>query len=335
MTQTGVGKREKAAHSTGKATSCRPPTVPKQTGRFTAEFALLVVCLIWGCNFAVMKSALVELHPFAFNAIRITMSAGVLGAWHCASRNRRGPLPRGTWPKIFGLGLIGYFGYQVCFLTGLARTESGHSALILSSSPIFTVLIGVMLGERLRRRAWIGLAIALAGTVVIALEKAFGPGSQHLAGTVLTFGAACAWGSYTALNRGVARIVPPATLAFYTTVITLPLHWALGFQHLDSLWRFEISAHAWSAMTYSGLLGTGLAYALWNVGLDKVGAVHTAGFINLVPVIALATGWLALHERVSWIQIAGGAAVLVGVWNMHRARHQRTGSGSKSAPTAG
>lgn len=309
--------------------------MPTQTGRLTAELALLVVCLIWGCNFAVMKSALGELHPFAFNAIRITMSAVFLGAWHYASRDGRRPLPKGTWPKIFGLGLIGYFGYQVFFLTGLARTESGHSALLLSSSPVFTVLIGVMLGERLRRRAWIGLAIAISGTVAIALEKGFDLSSQRLAGNLLTLGAACAWGSYTALNRGVAQSVPPATLAFYTTVVTLPFHWALGFGHLDTLWQFEISAHGWSAMAYSGLLGTGFAYALWNIGLDKVGAVHTAGFVNLVPVIALATGWLAMHERVSWIQIGGGACVLLGVWNMHRARDQRTGSQSKSATTAG
>ena len=52
--------------------------------RWTAELALLVVCLIWGCNFAIMKTALADLHPFAFNTIRLTLSAVFLGASHTA-----------------------------------------------------------------------------------------------------------------------------------------------------------------------------------------------------------------------------------------------------------
>ena len=288
--------------------------------RRTAELALLVVCLIWGCNFAVMKSALGELHPFAFNAIRMTMSGAFLGAVHYLRRTERRPLPRGTWPKIFGLALIGYLGYQMVFITGLKRVPSGNAALIVSSSPVFTLLLGFMLGERLRRQAWIGLLIAFAGAATIALEKGVDLGSELVLGNFLMLCAACAWGSYTVLNRGVAEIVPATTLAYYTTLVTVPFHWLIGLPHLEPLWRNEISLSTWIAIAYAGLLGTGCAYILWNVGLKHVGAAHTAGFINLVPVIALFIGWFVLGESVSIIQIAAGACVLGGVWGMRRAR---------------
>lgn len=286
--------------------------------RWTAELALLGVCLIWGCNFAVMKSALDELQPFAFNAIRLTLSVLFLGLVHYRSGGHKATLPRGSWPRILGLGLLGYFGYQALFMTGLQRTPSGNSALILSSSPVFTVLIGYVLGERLRRRAVFGLAIALAGAMVIALEKGVDLGDRQMVGNLLTLGAAVAWGSYTALNRGMAGRLPAATLAFYSTSVTLPLHWALGWSDLGPLWRLELSTAAWSAIAYAGLLGTGWGYILWNVGLRKAGASHTAGFLNLVPVVALLVGWFVLGESVGWLQIVGGAAVLGGVWSMRR-----------------
>ena len=278
---------------------------------------MLGVCLIWGCNFAVMKSALHELHPFAFNAIRLSLSAIFLGAVHYRSGGHRTVLPKGSWLRIFGLGLLGYFGYQILFMTGLQQTRSGNSALILSSSPVYTVLIGYLLGERLRRRALVGLAIALFGAVLIALEKG---GDRTMLGSMLTLGAAVAWGSYTALNRGIAERLPAATLAFYTTSVTLPLHWILGFPELGPLWRFELSFEAWVSIGYAGFLGTGFAYVLWNIGLHKLGASHTAGFVNIVPVVALFVGWLMLDESVSSMQIAGGTAVLGGVWGMREAR---------------
>ncbi len=288
--------------------------------RWTAELALLVVCLIWGCNFAIMKTGLADLHPFAFNTIRLTLSAVFLGAVHYRGGGHRLELSRRSWIHMFFIGLIGYFGYQVFFMTGLARTESGNTALILSSSPIFTALIGFMLGERLRRLAWIGLAVASVGTAVISLQGDLDFGSRATTGNILILCASCAWGSYTALVRGLAERVPAATLAFYTTAMTLPIHWIISFDKLGPLWSGSIPLHVWGSIVYSGLLGTGYAYVLWNIGLKELGASHTAGFINLVPVIALAVGWLALGEPITAFQIAGGALVLGGVWTMLRAR---------------
>ena len=82
---------------------------------------------------------------------------------------------------------------------------------------------GYLLGERLRRQAFVGLAIALAGAMLIALEKGLEVDDERVLGNLLTLGAAVAWGSYTALNRSIAERLPAATLAFYTTIITLPI----------------------------------------------------------------------------------------------------------------
>lgn len=288
--------------------------------RIRAELALLLVCLIWGCNFTVMKIALRELDPFAFNAVRISLSALLLWVLHLRERSRP-ELNRADWLRIVGLSLLGYFAYQVLFLTGLARTTAANSSLLIASSPIFTGVLGFFLGERLRVRAWVGLTIACVGTAAIALQK--GPvdfGGERLLGNLLSLGAAIAWGSYTALNRKSALVLPATSLAFYTTVVSLPLHLVLAWPHLDPIWNGSVGLGTWAAVTYSGLLSTGVAYALWNVGIRQVGASHTAVFVNLVPVIAVCIAWVWIGETVSTAQVVGGTAVLFGVWVMRRAR---------------
>ncbi len=70
----------------------------------------------------------------------------------------------------------------------------------------------------------------------------------------------------------------------------------------------------WGYILYSGVLGTGLAYAMWNVGIRKVGPTHTTIYVNVAPVIALFTSYLWLGELVNSTQIIGGAFTLGGLW---------------------
>jgi len=91
-----------------------------------------------------------------------------------------------------------------------------------------------------------------------------------MTGLLLTPGAAVVLGSYTALNRDIAKRIPAATLAFCTTTVTLPLHWAMGWSEPGPLWRFGISVEAWGSVEYAGLLGTGWWYVSWNIGLRKL-----------------------------------------------------------------
>ena len=67
----------------------------------------------------------------------------------------------------------------------------------------------------------------------------------------------------------------------------MPLHVALGWQHLGPVWQGEISPLTWLCVAFSGLLSTGWGYALWYFGVRHVGPSHTAVYASLVPVITL------------------------------------------------
>ncbi len=140
-------------------------------------------------------------------------------------------------------------------------------------------------------------------------------------GNALSVAAAMAWGGYTALNRSLAKVVSPTTLAFYTTAVTLPLHWLIGIPYYHELVEVRDPALLWGAVFYAGVFGTGIAYALWNVGIRHVGAAQTAIYVNLAPIIAVGSGYLWLGESVGPVHMVGGALILGGLWVMRRARN--------------
>ena len=282
--------------------------------------ALLTVAVIWGLNFPIMKTALAELHPFAFNSVRITLSAVVLGLWHLRERPVV-PIPRELWLTILRLSLIGYFIYQILFLLGLAATTAGNSSLLIASSPIWAALVMRLQGNRLPRLAWVGLALAFSGTTFIAgVQGNIELAGASVLGNLLTVGAAMAWGGYTALNRRAAAAVPATTLAFYTTAVTLPLHWLIGIPFYHEFATIEHPVEVWGAVFYAGVFGTGLAYAFWNVGIRHVGPAQTAIYTNLAPVIAVIASYFWLNEAIQSSHVVGGALILGGLWVMRLSR---------------
>jgi len=75
----------------------------------------------------------------------------------------------------------------------------------------------------------------------------------------------------------------------------------------------QISALALGGVLYNGLLSVGVSYIIWNYGLRQVGAVRTATYQNLVPVLGLILGFLILGEQLTLVQYAGSAVVIAGI----------------------
>jgi drug/metabolite transporter (DMT)-like permease len=70
---------------------------------------------------------------------------------------------------------------------------------------------------------------------------------------------------------------------------------------------------AWLGVTYSGLLSVGLAYIIWNYALNQVGAVRTATYQNLVPVLGLLIGYFLMGEPLATLQMMGSLVVIGGI----------------------
>ena len=132
---------------------------------------MLLVVLIWGANFAVVKLSLAEFPLLAFTALRFTAAALLLALIVYAREGSLAP-PRGSVWKLIGLGIIGNTIYQLLFIVGLNLTTAGNTALLISTTPVIVALLGAVLRiERITRYVGGGIALAFAGIVLVLASR--------------------------------------------------------------------------------------------------------------------------------------------------------------------
>lgn len=291
----------------------------------TAVLAPLAVALIWGINVPVMKAGLAELDPFLFNAARLTLSALSLGLFSLREPLGGGRLP---WPTIALFALLSSVVYQVMFLWGMNATSASNTALIIATGPLWTTLLSRLAGlERITRAGAIGLGVAFSGALLVTATGARGGGS--LAGDLAVLAAMIVWAWATVLSRPMLEEISATRLAFLSTLLSIPFHWvfaaALGGEAAPLKTLSEVSGFGVFALVYSGALSTGIAYALWNTSVVRLGPARTAAYSYLVPVVALLVAWHFLSERPRPEQLLGGGLVLAGLAWRQRVRRDARG----------
>ncbi len=290
-----------------------PP--PRRPARLlsTDDLGMLLVCLIWGMNFSVTKSAFDQLAPLPFTAIRFMISSVLLWA---IIRMTEGTtrLPRPALAKLVILGLVGNSCYQLAFMLGLARTTATNSALILSTVPtVVAVLAGALGLERITARMWSGIALGTLGVVLVIATRGVGFDLATLAGDLLTVLAVLCWSGYTVGLRRVPEGVSPLRVTAITTIAGTPVLVLAGLPEVIRLDWDSVGVSAWLAVAYSSVLSLVVAYLLWNRSVKAIGGARTAIYMCLTPVVAVFGAWLLLGERPHPLQAVGAVFIIVGV----------------------
>src|SRR5207245_8287371 len=129
---------------------------------------LLLVPVVWGLNFIVIKSALGQFSsPQSFNALRWLLASAVLAVAVAARRDSLRIAP-GHWGRILMIAGLGNVLQQLTFINGIRLTTAGHSALMMGLSPVMVALVSAGLGlEEVGPRIWAGMGLSLAGLVVL------------------------------------------------------------------------------------------------------------------------------------------------------------------------
>ncbi|MEP3479547.1 MAG: DMT family transporter [Fuerstiella sp.] len=291
------------------------------------DLSLFGVALIWGINIPVMKNGLDEVDVYVFNAIRLMISVLVLAIFALRERRRdrkRGFRPSGLLKKrrvvIYAVIVSGL--YQLVFLLGIARTASANTALIISTIPIWTALLArIFLSEQLSKFAWLGLFTALAGTIVVAVQKgAISVGSEHFVGNLCILAAALLWAVGTVYSRPLLKQISPLQLSASSAAIGLPLHLVVAYGWSTTGFTGFSSVNLWLILIYSGALSTGLALPMWSFGVRHAGAAHAAIIQNLVPFVAVIAAWIFRGELLTVPQLIGGTLIIGGLVIMRSTR---------------
>lgn len=291
-----------------------PPSTPPPVGR-SPDLGLVLIALIWGVNFPVIKATLPEIPPLAFNALRFPLAAVTVFLILQVRGGVRWPQRRDI-PAVVGLGILGNVVYQSFFIFGADATLAGNASVLLATIPIWTLALSTALRhERPGTLVWIGITAALSGMVLLVLGShlSLGISGNTLKGDLLIVGAAMTWAIYTVSSRNLVRKYGSAPLAAWTLWVGTVGLVALGTPSLTRLSPGEVGVTAWLGVLYAGVLAIGLAYVLWNRGIKSIGSSKTAAYQNLTPVVALVVAWVWLGEAPGPLQLVGAGIVLAGL----------------------
>jgi drug/metabolite transporter (DMT)-like permease len=295
------------------------------------DVLLLLMTIIWGTNYSIVKRAFLQMDPQAFNAARMVIASAVflaiIGAGRVRARARQAapvtgvasifvtpdPITRHDWRVLAALGVIGHAGYQYFFIGGLARTSVANSSLMLAATPVLIALISAALGhERISRLHWFGAALSMAGIYLVVGHGAPG-GDSSLAGDAMMFAAVCCWAIYTLGARQLMLRHSPVGVTGRSMAIGTAIYVPLTVRNILATDWTTLSSSAWIAIVYSALFALCVAYTIWYMAVREIGSARTSVYSNLVPIVAMLTAVAFLGEAVTAGRLAGAAAVLLGV----------------------
>jgi drug/metabolite transporter (DMT)-like permease len=294
-------------------------SLPDRSTRST-ESLLLIVVLIWAANSPLVKFGISGMEIPVFNSIRFLIAGAVLIAIHF-TRSRWHHVTRSDWLKLIGLGVIAHVLYQSAYLYGLRNTTVGNSAIILSTSPLWTVFLNsIIYRERVPSQAWSGTSISLLGIILIVIGtgSTVSLGSDALLGGGLSLAASLLWALSTTLQTSFLKTYSATQLSVIMVSVGAVVWTLIAIPSADDFRWGTIAVGYYAAAIGSGTLSTGASNVLWAKGIKNLGPRRTANFNNLVPILAFVFAYFALGEKIYPLQVVGAGITLVGVWLARR-----------------
>lgn len=272
------------------------------------DIALLVlVAIVWGFNFVVIKVGIENFPPILFSALRFLFAAVPLVFFL-----RR---PAVSWRIVLGIGLVlGVVKFSLLFIGMDVGVSAGLASLLLQSQAFFTVALAAMFyGTRPRPAQIAGILIAFAGMAVIATTV---DGSFTYIGLALVIAAGLAWAFSNMLTRKAGNVDMLALMVWVSLVPPIPLAIiSLATEGLDRDIA-ALQALTWQgigAVAYIAYIATIFGFGVWGLMIRKHGVATVAPFSLLVPVFGMSFSALALGESFGAQRLAGAALVVCGL----------------------
>ncbi|MGH2593916.1 MAG: DMT family transporter [Anaerolineae bacterium] len=285
--------------------------------------AVLALSSIWGSSYLFIAIGAESLPPITLVAIRLLIGAAAL---QIALRLRGIPLP--SAPRtLAALAFMGLTNNIIPFTLitwaetpGPQQINSGLAAVLTAAAPIFTVIIAhfTLKDERFTALKVSGVLLGFTGVVVLMSLKLTGfDGDQSLLGALGVVGAAVSYAVAIIFARRVLSKVPPMVIGAmqmtWGTFLLMPLALLVERPSLTG-----VTAQAWFAVAWLGVLGSGIAYILFFGLVQSIGATRTTIVAYLMPIVAVILGAIFNNESIHWTLIAGMVLIIGGAAIVNR-----------------
>jgi drug/metabolite transporter (DMT)-like permease len=291
------------------------PAKTRPSADLRANASAATAAVLFGASVVAVRVAVRDVPPVSLAVLRFGQGGLLLAVILLVAAPR---YLRTRWDRLLRFGLLGlvlFVLFPLTFNIGLQYTEASRGAVMLATMPIWSALLGRVIGERLSGRQVVGVGFSVAGIALAFLEpgRVVGGDAMSLVGDGLLLLTGLLGALYGLIAKRVLVVDHPATVTTYAmligTVLLLPAATVEGLvpaiERLD--WQLL------GLVVFLGVLGGAVAFLLWTWALSRLTPTQVAVYVNLNPIVAALLGVLLLGERRSALFLLGFAAVVIGV----------------------
>ena len=274
-----------------------------------AVFPILVLTLVWGCNWPLLKIGVSEIAPLTFRSVTLPLAAaGLLLVSRASGESIR--VPRALWLPVAVLAFFNITGWSAFVLFGVQQLPAGRSAIIAYTMPLWATLIAaLLLHEPISRRKLCGLVLGMSGMAILIGEQVLVVRAAPF-GAMLIVTAAILWAIGTVLLRKWQPPIAQTTLTAWMMLVGwIPIAVAAPLfdpQPLATSFG-NLSALGWFSIVYNVVFAGTIAHRAW-FALARTLPVAVSSLSSLpVPVVGVISGMWVLGEQPGpqeWIALA-------------------------------
>ncbi len=277
------------------------------SNKFRAVVALLVLSILWGYNWVVMKNALVDAGAFQFGALRTFLGAVCLLGLIIILRR---PIRPKEIPTLIVLGLLQTSGFTGLIIWALVEGGAGKTAILTYTMPFWVMVMAwPLLGEKIQGTQWLAALLSVMGIVFILDPLHLGADQFSMTLAVL---AGISWALAVMLAKKLHQRAPDLDLLSLTA-------WQMLFGSIPIVVAaFLVPAPAinWTpyfigAVVFNAVLCNALAWLLWLYALQRLEAGVASMVTLLAPVIGVLAAWIELSEQPSHGELWGILFIIV------------------------
>jgi len=271
----------------------------------------IILCLIWGTTWIVIKIGLDDLPPISFAAIRFLLATAIL---YVLLRVHKIPLPKGRaqWRLLALTGTLQFaINYSLVFW-GEQHIPSGLTAVLQASLSVFGLVLAWLLlpSERITPVKISAVCLGVAGVAVVFGDQLRVQSMVAFIASVGVVISGYAAAQAAILVKAKGGALHPATMLFGQMICGLPPIAAYGLLFEGNPFAFHWTWKATASVLYLAVLGTVAAFWLFYWLLGKVESTSAMTISVVTPLIAVLIGWIVLDERLP-PQTALGALLIM------------------------
>ncbi len=281
-------------------------------------FFLIVISLIWGSSFILMKKALIDLTPIQVGALRIIFSSVAL---FIVGFKSLFTISRKQWFHIFTTSMVGTFFPVFLFAYAIQQIDSSIASILNSLTPLNTLIVGaVFYGFHFLRKQVLGIILGLIGAILLIVKGAeINPDQNYYYALLVIISSVGYAFNVNILKKHLNDLNALTITTGNFVIVIIPaivILWFTDFFHVE---KIQASTNALWYIIVLSVFGTALAKTLFNKLIQISSPIFSSSVTYLIPFVAIFWGVLD-GEKLHVSQLFYGGLILLGIYLINKSK---------------